>query len=118
MNIWESLAQVDGRKSLERRVGGSFEKKREKKEKRMAVDLIELRVREVSNDFVVRYGSLWGGGILCFKSNYYDLDEYRLFNELFFSRGRKLVYIGEPGLESDGFAQLADRFVKENCNLK
>ena len=61
MNIWESLAQVDGRKSLERRVGGSFEKKREKKEKRMAVDLIELRVREVSNDFVVRYGALWGG---------------------------------------------------------
>ena len=56
MNIWESLAQVDGRESLERRVGGSFEKKREKKEKRMAVDLIELRVREVSNDFVVRYG--------------------------------------------------------------
>ena len=70
MNIWESLAQVDGRKSLERRVGGSFEKKREKKEKRMAVDLIELRVREVSNDFVVRYGSLFlrGGGILCFIS--------------------------------------------------
>ena len=61
MNIWESLAQVDGRKSLERRVGGSFEKK---KEKRMAVDLIELRVREVSNDFVVRYGSLWGGNIV------------------------------------------------------
>ena len=63
MNIWESLAQVDGRKSLERRLEGSlggFEARRgkgktkEEKEETMAVDLIELRVREVSKDFVVR----------------------------------------------------------------
>ena len=64
MNIWESLAQVDGRKSLERRLEGSLaglEARRGKlpgekvqEEERMAVDLIELRVREVSNDFVVR----------------------------------------------------------------
>lgn len=56
MNIWESLAQVDGRTSLERKLGG-LEVRRGKlgeKEERMAVDLIELRVREVSNDFVVR----------------------------------------------------------------
>ena len=63
MNIWESLAQVDGRKSLERRLEGKLgglevrrgnlgEKMEE--EERMAVDLIELRVREVSNEFVVR----------------------------------------------------------------
>ena len=66
MNIWESLAQVDGRTSLERKLGG-LEVRRGKlgeKEERMAVDLIELRVREVSNDFVVRYGSLWGGNIV------------------------------------------------------
>ena len=64
MNIWESLAQVDGRKSLERRLEGSLggldarrgklPGKKEEEEERMAVDLIELRVREVSNDFVVR----------------------------------------------------------------
>ena len=61
MNIWESLAQVDGRKSLERRLEGKLgglEVRRgnlgEKEEERMAVDLIELRVREVSNEFVVR----------------------------------------------------------------
>ena len=29
---------------------------------------------------------------------------------LCFSRGRKLVYVGEPGLVSDGFVHLADRF--------
>ena len=64
MNIWESLAQVDGRKSLERRLEGSLagldarrgklQGEKEEEEERMAVDLIELRVREVSNDFVVR----------------------------------------------------------------
>lgn len=87
MNIWEALAQVDGRKSLERRLEGKLgglEVRRgnlgekEEEEERMAVDLIELRVREVSNEFVV-------------------------------SRGRKLVYVGEPGLVSDGFVHLADR---------
>ena len=30
-----------------------------------------------------------------------------------FSRGRKLVYVGEPGLVSDGFVHLADRFVTD-----
>ena len=63
MNIWESLAQVDGRKSLERRLEGSLGgldarrgkgKTKEEGKGRMAVDLIELRVREVSSDFVVR----------------------------------------------------------------
>ena len=63
MNIWESLAQVDGRKSLARRLEGKLgglEVRRgnlgekEEEEERMAVDLIELRVREVSNEFVVR----------------------------------------------------------------
>ena len=63
MNIWESLAQVDGRKSLKRRLEGKLgglEVRRgnlgekEEVEERMAVDLIELRVREVSNEFVVR----------------------------------------------------------------
>ena len=29
---------------------------------------------------------------------------------LYSSRGRKLVYVGEPGLVSEGFGQLADRF--------
>ena len=63
MNIWESLAQVDGRKSLEKRLEGRLwgldagkgkGKTKEEGKGRMAVDLIELRVREVSNDFVVR----------------------------------------------------------------
>ena len=74
MNIWESLAQVDGRKSLEKRLEGSLGglevrkgKKREEGEGRMAVDLIELRVREVSNDFVVRsiIALIIAGGVCC-----------------------------------------------------
>ena len=65
MNIWESLAQVDGRKSLARRLEGTLQLggldvrrgnlgEKKEVEERMAVDLIELRVREVSNEFVVR----------------------------------------------------------------
>ena len=65
MNIWASLAQVDGNKSLAKSLGGklggldlkiwsNLGKKGEEEEERMAVDIIELRVREVSNDFVVR----------------------------------------------------------------
>ena len=73
MNIWESLAQVDGRKSLEKRLEGSLgglevlKGKKKEGEGRMAVDLIELRVREVSNDFVVRWiiALIIAGGVCC-----------------------------------------------------
>jgi len=83
MNIRESLAQLEGRKGLETRLEGSLGKRGglvqgKEATDRMAVDLIELRTRDVSTDFVV-------------------------------SRGRKLVYVGEPGLVSEGFGQLADR---------
>ena len=59
MNIRESLAQLEGRKGLETKLEGSLGKRgglvqaREATD-RMAVDLIELRTREVSTDFVVR----------------------------------------------------------------
>ena len=33
------------------------------------------------------------------------------------SRGRKLVYVGEPGLVSDGFVHLADRFERKKMVL-
>ena len=59
MNIRESLAQLEGRRGLETRLEGSLGKRGglvQGKEAidRMAVDLIELRSREVGTDFVVR----------------------------------------------------------------
>ena len=44
-----------------------------------------------------------------FECGDFDIDS--MLNILIcFSRGRKLVYVGEPGLVSDGFVHLADRF--------
>ena len=59
MNIRESLAQLEGRKGLETRLEGSLGKwgglvQGKEAPDQMAVDLIELRPREVSTDFVVR----------------------------------------------------------------
>lgn len=52
-----------------------------------------------------------------FECGDFDIDSM-LKTLMRFSRGRKLLYVGEPGLVSDGFVNLADRFEKDGFNFE